>query len=705
MAGISDTKDPLFTHDTSDDHRAKDNHALQLVDCHDDSHQSSVISIPGAVETALTHTPEPQVPDVPPSSLVPSSAEETNVQTNIIEKGDATDAKSGPISVGDGDIAATSNCVTGGPRMCHSRGTSQVSSCEPSVARISCRDVCHSRGASTDGSIMDTYGSLATDSRRGTYSDAGTLPIGSTIIEENPQGWDKESDEKKLPESENSHAKNSQRLILCGCCKSFLRSHQELPEHPTVAEIIKYSFTCPPHGKVGDCLFWVVAGLALWCCLISITGDLALPGGNFFSLLVLYVTAMLAGKFTGFMGLPPLLGSLVVGILFSSVPGLNAVGRNIDVYWSAALRNFALIVILIRAGLGLDPVALKKLSCTVLRLAFLPCLVEATSTGIASKFLLGLPWSWSIMLGFIVSAVSPAVVVPSLLKLSDRGYGVEQGIPTLIIAAASIDDVLAITGFSVMLGLTFAEGSLVWTILKGPVEILAGIVYGIVFGLLCWIVPSSDKKSRAFYKFIIVFILGSLGMFGSQKVGLGSSGPIAVLAFAFIAGLGWRRPGNEDPKVSDYYRNVWQIFQPMLFALIGTEIDISAIDPDTIGWGLLTLFICLTLRVATSFVVVMGAAFTIWERLFIAIAWLPKATVQAAIGSQALDYVRLHDGEDVDIIRGEQIVTIAVMVILVTAPIGAIAIRLTGPKFLAKKLPTRTLNDPETTVMCLPSES
>ncbi|XP_069956848.1 sodium/hydrogen exchanger 9B2 isoform X1 [Cherax quadricarinatus] len=700
MEGSCDSQNPLFSRDMSNTVHANVNHALELDESQDISEPSSLNTVPVAVDTEPSHTPGPHVPDVPLSSPVHNVEEDSQVQNNVTEKGEGSDTKPASVNVGDGTSVTQSSSTAAGPRMSHSRGASQISSCEASVGRMSSRDLCHSRGASTDGSLMDAYGSSATDSRRGTYSEAGTLPIGSTIIEENPQGMDKAPDEKKLSNSEDADTKYSHKLISsCYCCKSFLRSHHELPEHPTVSELMKYSFTCPPHGKVGDCLIWIVVGLSFWGILVAITGELALPGGNFFNLLVLYVVALVAGFMANFIGLPPLLGSLVVGILFSSVPVINVVGHNIDTYWSSALRNIALVIILIRAGLGLDPVALKKLSCTVIRLAFLPCLIEATTMGIVSTFFLGLPWSWGFMLGFIVAAVSPAVVVPSLLKLSEQGYGVDQGIPTLIIAAASIDDVLAITGFSVLLGLTFAEGSLIWTILKGPVEILLGIIYGIFFGLLCWFVPYKEKRNRAVYKFIIVFCLGALGMFGSHKVGLESSGPIAVLAFAFVAGLGWRRPGKEDPDVGVYYRFVWKIFQPMLFALIGTEIDVAAIDPDTIGWGLLAVVISLSFRILTSFVVVMGAAFTIWERLFIAIAWLPKATVQAAIGSQALDYVRLHNGEDEDIIRGEKIVTIAVMVILVTAPLGAAAIKLTGPRFLAKKLPNLSLmSDPEATV-------
>ncbi|XP_045612006.1 sodium/hydrogen exchanger 9B2 [Procambarus clarkii] len=511
---------------------------------------------------------------------------------------------------------------------------------------------------------------------------------GPTIIEEISNGWDKERDGKQLPErSEDSRATPAHKVLsLCQCCKAVLRSHHHLPEHPTLAQRLKYYFTCPPHGKVGDCLMWLVIGFAIWGSLIALTGDSALPGGNLFSLVVLYVLAVVVGAAASLADLPPLLGSLLVGILYRSIPGINILARNIDRSWATALKTLPLIIILTRAGLGLDAVALKTLSFTVLRLSLLPVLVESATTSIASKFFLDLPWGWSLMLGFIVGAVSPAVVVPGLLKLSMEGYGVEKGIPTLVIAAASVDNVLAISGASIMLGVIFSEGSLVWTILKSPAQMFLGVIYGIACGLLCWILPYHEKMNRATYKFILVFCLGALGVLGSREVGLASAGPLSILTLAFVAGMGWRRPGCEDPEVSVYYRMVWNVFEPMLYALIGAEIDVASIDTGTVGWGLLTLLLGLTLRVTTSFLVVMGASFTIWERLFIAIAWLPKATVQAAIGSQALDYVREHQGDAVDVTRGQQVVTIAVLSILATAPIGAAIIKITGPRFLEKKI-------------------
>ncbi|XP_050686648.1 sodium/hydrogen exchanger 9B2-like isoform X2 [Eriocheir sinensis] len=533
----------------------------------------------------------------------------------------------------------------------------------------------------------DGYATPEFNNRSAAYSEAATLPIGSPSVEEKLQEWerDRTSEEKRLP------ARGGEVGRCEGCCSCLLRANHKLPEHPTTAQHLKYSLTCPPHGKVGDTLLWVVMVLTAWGCLVCITGRQALPGGNLFSLAVLYVAAVLAARLASAVAMPPLLGSLLAGILFKSVPGINNVGHSVDVYWSAVIRNLVLVIILLRAGLGLDPEALRKLSCVVLRLALLPCMVEAVATALMTKLLLGLPWLWSFMLGFIVAAVSPAVVVPGLLRLGEEGYGVEAGIPTLVIAAASLDDVLAITGFSVMLGLTFAEGSLGWTLAKGPLEVVAGLVYGAVFGALCWLLPHRESKDRPAYKFMLLFCLGTLGMFGSYKVGLKSSGPIAVLSLAFVTGLGWRRGGSWDAEVTVYYRVLWEVFQPALFVLIGVEIDVGSIDTGTIGWGLLVLVVCLSLRVATSFLVVAGAGFSLLERFFIAIAWLPKATVQAAIGSQALDYVRQNDGTAEDIFRGEQVVTLAVMVILVTAPIGAAAIKLTGPKFLARRRPSDPL--------------
>ena len=287
-------------------------------------------------------------------------------------------------------------------------------------------------------------------------------------------------------------------------------------------------------------------------------------------------------------------------------------------------------MILLRAGLGLDPQALRTLSFVVFRLAFTPCLVETLVVAIVARFLLNFPWMWGFMLGFILAAVSPAVVVPCLLQLQQQGYGVAKGIPTLVIAAASVDDVLAISGFGVLLGMNFSQGSLVWQIFKGPLEVLMGLAYGGFFGLLCWILPNKHHQSCSILQFAILVTAGLFALFGSQRIEFGGAGALAVLSMAFVAGIGFRKQGwgDDDNPVGQHANFAWSILQPMLFALIGTEIQVLSLELDTIGWGLATLSVSLSCRVLTTFLVVLGSGLNLRERIFVALAWLPKATVQ-----------------------------------------------------------------------------
>ncbi|KAI1299850.1 Sodium/hydrogen exchanger 9B1 [Halotydeus destructor] len=187
----------------------------------------------------------------------------------------------------------------------------------------------------------------------------------------------------------------------------------------------------------------------------SIFGDEALPRkGKIFTLFVLYILANVLGEAFELVKLPPLLGMLLSGFLITNVLKLE-----LDTKTSSSLRSMALAIILLRAGLGLDPLALKKLSGLCLRLAFIPCLVETVVYGLIGKYILNIPFEWSFLLGFVISAVSPAVTVPGMIALQEKNLGTEKGIPTLVIAAASVDDVLAITGFGVVLGFVFVSSS------------------------------------------------------------------------------------------------------------------------------------------------------------------------------------------------------------------------------------------------------
>ncbi len=264
-----------------------------------------------------------------------------------------------------------------------------------------------------------------------------------------------------------------------------------------------------------------------------------------------------------------------------------------------------------------------------------------------------------------------------------------KGIPTLVIAAASVDDVLAISGFTVLLGVTFKPDlNFAAAMLRGPAEFLIGLLVGIAWGGLVVVLPGRDDKNYAALRFVFLLGGGIIALFGSKSVHVPGAGPLAVLVMAFVAGVGWRWQGwtDEQNEVSKYLSKMWFVFQPVLFGLIGTEIQIDKLDGHTIGLGILVLLVGLLVRVAVTFLVVGCGNLNLKERIFVSLAWLPKATVQAAIGPVAYDQARQMVGDHKTEYEelGLQVLTIAVLVILITAPIGAAAIMLWAPRLLEK---------------------
>uniref|UniRef100_A0A669F371 Cation/H+ exchanger transmembrane domain-containing protein n=1 Tax=Oreochromis niloticus TaxID=8128 RepID=A0A669F371_ORENI len=422
------------------------------------------------------------------------------------------------------------------------------------------------------------------------------------------------------------------------------------------------------------CLFALLFGV-VW----SITGRECLPGGNLFGIIILFICSVLGGKLVGMIQLPtlppfpPLLGMLLAGLLLRNVPYITD-AIFIDTRWSAALRNIALSIILTRAGLGLNPEALRRLKAVCVRVALGPCMVEACIAAVVSHFLLGLPWVWGFILGFVLAAVSPSVVFPSML--------LPVGIPTLLLAAGSFDVILAITGFSTCLGIAFSTGSTWMNILKGLLEVVGGIVAGMILGMFLCCFPSNDQEDLVLRRTLMLLGLSTFSVFFSNVIGAAGAGSLCTLVLAFLAALGWK---TEKAPVAEMVSRSWDVFQPLLFGLIGAEITIKALSPSTVGLGMACILIGLVIRLLVTFLLVHYGGFNLKEKLFISVAWLPKATVQAAIGSKALDMAR-EEGDEALIKFGLDVLTLAVLAILTTAPVGALGIGLAGPRLLARQV-------------------
>jgi len=544
---------------------------------------------------------------------------------------------------------------------------------------------------------------------------------------------------RSVPSPEPPHVQESK----------FVRARRLTKEHIQAIQENPITFhCCPPEGNLARLLTLIFATSAILLAAEAVLGYRAAPGGNIFALLILILFALIGGVLIRVVDLivlkccridlrlPALLGMLVVGIMLKNIPynvyemahpacvdynqtlsveeplhqwkrsvpdSENAgesvedldevvhcdpryIGHDLDPKISTMLRTICLTVILLMAGLEIDPVALWNLSGMVLRATFVPCFVECAAIAIMSNLVLGFPWTVGFMLGFVLAAVSPAVIIPCLVSLSSRGYGVEKGIPTLVIAASSADDVVAISGFGIFLGLTFfQDASMVQLMLHGPTEVLLGVSFGTVWGLMAQWIPHKQHRNVTFFRWIILFSGGLVALFGAHWLKYDGAGGLATIIMAFVAGMQWRKEGwGEHNPVTKVFTKMWIILEPLIFGLIGTEIQIDKIDPETLGWGILVLVTALIIRLLGTFFAVSCGNLTAKEKIFLAFAWMPKATVQAALGPIFLERAKLLEMSEM-YHMGEQILTLAVLSILITAPLGAVTIMGLGPMLLEKK--------------------
>ena len=381
------------------------------------------------------------------------------------------------------------------------------------------------------------------------------------------------------------------------------------------------------------------------------------------------------------LGLPGILGMIAAGI------GLGPSGFDlIDPEILAVLKEFktiALIVILFRAGLGINKKTLNRIGGPAIRMGFIPVIVEGLVVMTVSYYLLDLPWYAAGMLGFIIAAVSPAVVVPSMLKLKEIGLGEKKGIPTLILAGASLDDIFAITIFGVF-GSLAAGASADWTYVF--VSVPLGISLGAGIGsLLGWFAVWFFKKfhmrdtMKVILFMIVALIFYDMAELPQVKEYIPIAALLGIMAIGFVLLERYDVLAN---RMAMKFNKIWVLAEILLFVYIGTEVRLSEIDTSIIGIGLLILLIGLAARSIGVWVSLLGSDLNEKEKLFCMIAYWPKATVQAAMGAVPLTLILNGTITSLDESIGQLILAMAVLSIVFTAPLGAIGIRKTGPKLL-----------------------
>ena len=368
--------------------------------------------------------------------------------------------------------------------------------------------------------------------------------------------------------------------------------------------------------------------------------------------------------------IPGLLGMILLGIL-SGPYCFNWISADL-LHLSKELRTAALIIILIRAGLGLNRETLNKIGFSALKMSCIPCMIEGFIITIIAKYLLILSWPAAGMLGFIIAAVSPAVVVPQMLDIKEKGFGKRREVPTLILAGASIDDVLAITIFGVFLAVgTGTAVNVTAQFIKVPIGIILGIGIGLLAGFV--MIKFFQLFEMRATKKAIIFMVAAIFLNKIEyfKDILPIASLLGIMAMGFVI---LELDKNVAGELANKFSKVWILAEIFLFVLIGAQVNIAVVwDAGLIG--VVIIAIGLSGRSLGVWLALLGSKFNSQERLFCCFSYFPKATVQAAIGAIPLS---------MNIEGGELILAIAVLSIIITAPIGATLIRTTHTKLLEK---------------------
>ncbi|MFA0833779.1 MAG: cation:proton antiporter [Methanobacterium formicicum] len=388
-----------------------------------------------------------------------------------------------------------------------------------------------------------------------------------------------------------------------------------------------------------------------------------------FSVAIIILLGLLSSKIFKKVKLPGLLGMLFLGIIIGPY-GFNLIDNAI-LNISGDLRAIALIIILLRAGFGIHMEGLRKVGMSAVKMSFIPDLMEGLTVMFVSCYLMGFSLVDAGMLGFIIAAASPAVIVPQMLSFIKRRMGTRKEIPLIILTGASVDNVLSITLFSIFAGMYGSQHvNYLMTFLSIPLQFALGILFGLITAVILIFVFKRFNIRNTEKTLIILasaILLKNLGDVLSSMVPIAALIGVMVIGFVIL-----EKMPELGMEISSKLDKIWIFAEILLFVLVGAQVNIQLAASFAVV-GLAIILIGLTARSAGVYLSLMGSKLNLREKIFCIIAYTPKATVQAAIGAIPLS---------MGVATGPEILAIAVIAILFTAPLGAWGVNWYGEKVL-----------------------
>lgn len=398
------------------------------------------------------------------------------------------------------------------------------------------------------------------------------------------------------------------------------------------------------------------------------------------SLALVFLLGLAAAALCSRIGLPRIIGMLLTGILIGPYV-LNWLDDSI-LSISSELRQMALIIILIKAGLSLNLSDLKKVGRPAVMMACVPASCEILAFFLLAPHILGINRIEAAVMGAVLGAVSPAVVVPRMVQLMEEKRGTGQGIPQMILAGASCDDIYVIVLFSTFVGMAQGGSANMMDFVNIPVSIVLGVALGAAVGLLLYLFLETAYRHGCYVRNStkVILILGLSFLLMAVEAWLKGivsvSGLLAVMSMACVLKI--KSPEKVTKRLSDKFGKLWIAAEAILFVLVGAAVDIRcAVQAGAAA--VLMIALALVFRAVGVSICMLGTGLNRKERLFCVIAYLPKATVQAAIGSVPLS---------MGLPCGQLVLSVAVLAILITAPLGAIGIDRTAGRLLVQESPS-----------------
>lgn len=388
-----------------------------------------------------------------------------------------------------------------------------------------------------------------------------------------------------------------------------------------------------------------------------------------FSVAIIILLGIMASKLFQRIKLPGLLGMLIMGMLIGPY-GLNIIDKTI-LNMSGDLMAIALIIILLRAGFGIHMENLRKVGMSAMKMSFIPGVMEGLTVMFASHYILGLPIVEAGILGFVIAAVSPAVIVPQMLSFIKRRMGTGKGIPLILLTGASVDNVVSITIFSIFLGMYGGQQvNYLVTVLSLPLQFIFGILLGLIIAVIL-IYLFKHFNIRNTEKTLIILasaiIMKNLGDVLSTWVPIAALIGVMVIGFVIL-----EKMPELGMQLSSKFDKIWIFAEILLFVLVGAQVNIYLAASFAVV-GLILSITGLAARSIGVYLALTGSNLNLQEKIFCIIAYTPKATVQAAVGAIPLS---------MGVASGAEILAIAVIAILFTTPLGTIGMNWYGEKAL-----------------------